>query len=122
MAAGFGAMIGLAFDLAQILAMMDPERTRVEVPAVSGETYIHYCKPGPEGETPRQQAEAAQVVLEENLMKFAEVLLEGMVADVDAGRSDLAMGLSVMRKSDSWVGAINKHLDDAYGCTWTGTS
>lgn len=38
---GLGVVLGIGFDLAQMLAMLDADRTRVEFTTAWGETYAY---------------------------------------------------------------------------------
>jgi hypothetical protein len=117
---GFGLVLGIGFDLAQLAAMFDADRTRVDFPTVWGETYSYYCKPGPDGTPPERQAEQAHAALEASLLRFGEVLLEDIDKGDETGQSDLAVGLTIVRKGDSWNRSITRHLEETYGCMLVG--
>lgn len=113
---GLGVVLGIGFDLAQMLAMLDADRTRVEFTTAWGETYAYRCLPGPDGTFPEKQAEQAHAVLEASLIRLGEEGLGDIPEGEDAGRSELATGLTMMRKGDSWRRWVTAHLEREYGC------
>lgn len=115
-----GAAVALAFDMTSVLALMYPGRERVEVVASDGATYVYACKPGPDGEVPREQAEKAQAAFEENVAKFAEVFVGKMMQDVTDGAPTLGTALEMNRRTNSWAGSITNHLEKEYGCALLG--
>jgi hypothetical protein len=116
-ATGFLAIAGLAFDVTTLLAMLDPGRERVRVSAIDG-TFVHYsCRPGPAGEMPHEQAAKAQLAFEANEEKFVQAAADGLLAEIDSGDGSLAIWLTLVLKADAWMGAIELHLEQEYGCT-----
>ncbi len=115
-----GATLALAFDMTSVLALMYPGRDRVEITAADGDTYVYACKPGPQGETPQAQAERAMAAFEQNVEKFAEAVVGGMMQDASDGQSTLGMAIDLNRKTESWSGAIITHMEREYGCVLLG--
>lgn len=113
---GLSFVLGIGFDLAQMLAMLDADRTRVEFTTTWGETYVYRCKPGPDGSPPEKQAEQAHAVLEASLIRLGEQVLDDISERKDTGRPNLSTVLTMMRKGDSWMGWVTPHLDREYGC------
>lgn len=107
----------MTFELARIAAMLDSDRTRVELPALD-DTYVFYCKTGPAGEAPRQQAELALAAFRANLITFADTITTQLERDVSEQRSGFATGYSILSKSGAWSEAITQHLEQTYGCMW----
>ncbi len=116
----FVAVAGLAFDVTSVLALMYPGRERVEITASDGATYVYACKPGPAGEPPLVQAEKSMAAFEENVDKFAEAIVGGMMQDVETDQPTLETALTVHRKTNSWAGAIINHMEKEYGCVLLG--
>jgi hypothetical protein len=114
------ASLALVFDMTSVLALMYPGRERVEIIGADGDTYVYACKPGPEGETPRAQAEKAMAAFEINAEKFAEALVGEMMQDFDDDAPTLNTALTLTRKTDSWSGAILTHMEKEYGCVLLG--
>jgi hypothetical protein len=115
-----GAALALAFDMTSVLALMYPDRDRVEIIASDGDTYVYACKPGPQGETPQAQAEKAMAAFEENVGKFADAVVGQMMQDASEGTSTLEMAFDLNRKTDSWSGAIITHMEKEFGCVLLG--
>ena len=112
--------LSLTFDMTSVLALMYPGRERVEITDADGDTYVYACKPGPDGEPPRAQAEKAQAAFEENTAKFAEVFVKRMMQDIEDGAPTLGSALTLTRQADSWAGSITNHLEKEYGCALLG--
>jgi hypothetical protein len=118
--AGVLAVATIAFDVTSILAMMYPGRERVEVAATDGDIYVYACKPGPGGETPREQAEKAQEAFEVNTEKFTLVMVGDMMQRIEDDEPSLQTGLDLSLKMDSWANSIVTHLEREYGCALLG--
>lgn len=113
---GLGVVMGVGFDLAQMLAMLDADRTRVEHRTAWGETYVYQCKAGPDGSPPERQGELAHAALEASLVVLGDELLDDLSDGEEAGRAELATGLTMMRKGESWMRWVTTHLEKEYGC------
>jgi hypothetical protein len=110
----------VAFDMTSVLGLFYPGRETVLVIGSDGEAMTYACKPGPAGETPREQAEKAQAAFETNLHKFADAWVAGMTEDLGEDMSSLETGLSLHLKAESWGGAITLHLEKEFGCALLG--
>ena len=110
----------LGFDVASILGKIYPGRDTIQITAADGTVYTYVCKPGPAGETPREQAEKAQAVFEENVQKFAEAVVGGMMEDFGNDTSTLESALTLNRKTESWAGSMVMHMEKQYGCLLLG--
>jgi hypothetical protein len=119
-AAGFLSLASLSFDMTALFAMVDPGRERIAISGSDGDIYRYACKTGPAGETPRAQAERAHQAFEQNLEKFAEAAVAGLMAGAEAGDDSFNAGLSFVLKADSWAKSISLHLEQEFGCTVLG--
>ena len=114
------AMTAVGFDVASLLGKFYPGRETIQISGQDGTVYTYACKPGPAGETPQAQAEKAQAAFEENVTKFAEVVVGGMMDDFSAEKSTLGTALSLNRKTESWAGSMVTHMEKEYGCLLLG--
>ena len=114
------AMSAAGFDVASLLGKFYPGRETIQISGQDGTVYTYACKPGPAGETPQAQAEKAQAAFEENVTKFAEVVVGGMMDDFSAEKSTLGTALSLNRKTESWAGSMVTHMEKEYGCLLLG--
>lgn len=114
------AMSAVGFDVASLLGKFYPGRETIQISGQDGTVYTYACKPGPAGESPQAQAEKAQAAFEENVTKFAEVVVGGMMDDFSAEKSTLGTALSLNRKTESWAGSMVTHMEKEYGCLLLG--
>ena len=114
------AMSAVGFDVASLLGKFYPGRETIQISGQDGTVYTYACKPGPAGETPQAQAEKAQAAFDENVTKFAEVVVGGMMDDFSAEKSTLGTALSLNRKTESWAGSMVTHMEKEYGCLLLG--
>ena len=114
------AMSAAGFDVASLLGKFYPGRETIQISGQDGTVYTYACKPGPAGETPQAQAEKAQAAFDENVTKFAEVVVGGMMDDFSAEKSTLGTALSLNRKTESWAGSMVTHMEKEYGCLLLG--
>ena len=114
------SLSAIGFDMTTILGKFYPGRETIQISGQDGTVYTYACKPGPAGETPQAQAEKAQAAFEENVTKFAEVVVGGMMDDFSAEKSTLGTALSLNRKTESWAGSMVTHMEKEYGCLLLG--
>jgi hypothetical protein len=114
------AMSAVGFDMAVVLGKFYPGRETIQITGQDGVVYTYACRPGPAGETPRQQAEKAQGAFEENVQKFAEVVVGDMMEDFGEDKSTLGSALTLNRKTESWAGSMVTHMEKEYGCLLLG--
>lgn len=114
------SLFPLGFDVATILGKFHPGRETIRITSPDGTVYTYACKPGPAGETPQAQAEKAQAAFEENVTKFAEAVVGGMMEDVGEDTSTLGTALTLNRKTESWAGSMVTHMEKEYGCLLLG--
>lgn len=114
------SLSAIEFDVAAILGKFYPGRETIQISGQDGTVYTYACKPGPSGETPQQQAEKAQGAFDENVQKFAEVVVGDMTADFGADKSTLGTALTLNRRFESWAGSMVTHMENKYGCLLLG--
>ncbi|MCU0828971.1 MAG: hypothetical protein MUE52_16630 [Tabrizicola sp.] len=114
---GIVSLSPMLFDMSTIFAAVDPGRERVAIVGSDNDTYLYACKPGPAGETPREQGLKAQAAFEENQEKFLDAAIAELLSADPGGEVGFNAGLSLVLKADSWIGAIGRHLEQEFGCT-----
>jgi hypothetical protein len=114
------AALALAFDMTSVMMVMYPGRERVEVEGGYGETVVYACKPGPQGESPQEQAEKAQMAFLENVSGITDVMVGDVMADSDEGELSIQDAYRLGSKMQSWAAANFAYLEKTYGCALLG--
>lgn len=114
------ALSTVGFDINSVLGAFYPGRETVEIMGSDGDTYSYACKPGPAGETPQAQAEAAHAAFEENLQSFASALASQLLSDINNGKEALPTALKMNRNSEAWARAASVELERKFGCVHLG--
>jgi hypothetical protein len=114
------ALGALGFDINAVLGAFYPGRETVQIVGSDGDTYSYACKPGPAGETPQAQAEAAHAAFEENLQSFASAFASQAMSDFDDGTPALSTALTLNRNVEAWARAARVELERKFGCVHLG--
>jgi hypothetical protein len=114
------AALALAFDMTMVMMVMYPGRERVEVESGDGATVVYACKPGPQGESPQEQAEKAQMAFLENVNGITDVIVAEVMADSDESEPSIQDAYRLGSKMQSWAAANFAHLEKTYGCALLG--
>ena len=114
------AALALAFDMTSVMMVMYPGRERVEVESGYGEVVVYACKPGPQGESPQEQAERAQMAFLENVKGITDVIVADVMADSDEGEPSMRDAYRLGSKMQSWAAANFAYLEKTYGCALLG--
>jgi hypothetical protein len=114
------AALALVFDMTTVMMVMYPGRERVEVESGDGETVVYACKPGPDGESPQEQAEKAQMAFLKNVSGITDVIVADVMADNDEGEPSIQDAYRLGSKMQSWAAANFAYLEKTYGCALLG--
>jgi hypothetical protein len=114
------AAVALAFDMTSVMMVMYPGRERVEVDSGDGETVVYACKPGPQGESPQEQAAKAQKAFLENVNGITNVIVADVMAKSDESEPSIQDAYRMGSKMQSWAAANFAYLEKTYGCALLG--